>query len=196
MAKKPVVLKVQNGGCFDDLDVRDDEELTLKTGRPLDMFKQVLPSLDRRNFDFYSKCSVKEQKSYAPLVVMRWMSATNGDYDATHHYHLLNVNAYVNVDFWTLSSHHDLQHRLLALCGTGQSQRHNWIPMIKKTKKKSKVDDFLVTFFPRLNELELTIMKKTTSVEEYESFLSSRGLQVADVKKRVREWKAELKKGF
>lgn len=196
MAKKPQIKTVKNGGCFDDLDIRIDDDVDTSKARPLDMFKQVLPALDKKNYNFYSSCTDKEKKSYSPLVIMRWMSSTNGDYDATHHFHLLNVNSFVNVDFWTLSNHPDLQHRLLAMCGTGQNQRHQWIPMIKKAKKSSKVDTFISKIYPSLNELELRLIKKSMTNEEYEQFLYGQGLQDKEVKSHMRDWKDEKKKGF
>ncbi|AUS02592.1 coil containing protein [Vibrio phage 2.275.O._10N.286.54.E11] len=210
MAKKPVkILKVQNAGCFDDLDIQElDEQVEQKKARKLDMYKEVLPACDGKNYEYYQNLAESDKKGYQPLLIMRNMSyvssrkenfrSPHSDDEAAvlHAHHLLNVNDFVNKDFWTLAKHTDLQHRLLSICGIGVHCSHGWLPMMKKAGTTSKIDKFLKGFYPRLNELELSIMKKSMTNEEFETFLKENGFQDKEFKLLVKDWKAEKKKGF
>ena len=190
MAKAKVDLKVTNGGCFDDLNIINDGEFDVVKGRELDMFKQVLPAIDRKNYKFFEDLTDKEKKSYAPVVIMRWMS-TGNDNNGNHHYLLQNINNFVNVKFWELSKHAELQHKLMCVSSLGNNERHSWIPGIKKGYKKSKIDEFILSFKPGLSPLELQLIKKHTTSAEFEQYISELGLQEADIKKLMTLWKKE-----
>lgn len=190
--RKKKAIKVQNNlEVFDDLNIIEEVEAE-KKGFKLDMFKQVLPAIDRRDFGFYGRLTEDQQKAYQPYVVMRWMSATtdNGD---MHKYHVGNVNDFVNTDFWSLNNHPELQHKLLCMAGVGQPQRHQWIKFMGGKRKKSAINEFLLEQNPMLRDDELDILKSQTSNEEFEAYIKGLGKQDAEVKKLMKEWKAETK---
>ncbi len=193
MAKTEKVLKVTNGGCFDDLYIIDDEETTQKNERPLDMVRELLPALDRKEYNFYSTLSETQKKSYSPLVVMRWMGSSYSDGDYVHHKLLLDVNDVVNLDFWVLGKHPELQHKLLSLCGLGYKTSHQWIPMIKKHKARTKCMELLEPYFPTLNNQELKLLMDSLSFEEFKEFFESYGIQDGEIKKITKIWKDEHK---
>jgi hypothetical protein len=101
----------------------------------LDLFGQTLPALNRGDMDFYDRCTDEERKEIAPLILMRWLSGVQDSRKGG--LYISVMNEFVNKDFWALSKHPELQWKLMCVgnlaCG-GRSQRHQWIPGIKRAK--------------------------------------------------------------
>ena len=87
--------------------------------RPLDIFK-VLEQSDTKQIDMYSNLSDKEQKSYAPLVVQRWLSGT---YDKRQ---IMLINELLNPYVFALQHHKDLLWKLTTICTSGSKKRYSW----------------------------------------------------------------------
>jgi len=68
---------------------------------------EVLKALDMGDRAYYDGLTDEEKKAYVPLVIMRWMSALP-DQNSARHYSVLAVNDLVNVGFWELSKHTEL----------------------------------------------------------------------------------------
>ena len=83
-----------------------------KKAYKLDMFGKVLPALDKGVKDFYNKLEDEEKKGYSALVLMRAMSSL-GDQNPKAGYQLMIVNDFVNIGFWELSKHTELQLSLI-----------------------------------------------------------------------------------
>lgn len=196
MTKKNKEYKVQNNGVFDDLNIIEDDEIQNKKTKKLDMFRDVLPNLDKKNYNFYDSLSEAEKKGYAPLVIMQWMSSTNGDHNFMHHKHLLDVNEFVNIDFWNLSKHPELQHKLLCLCGAGTNQRHQWIPLMKKNQNKFKCSNILKSLSPNINDDEMKLILQNTANSEFEQFLKELGYQDKELKDTMKLWKEDKKRCY
>lgn len=125
----------------------------------LDMFNAVLPAIDRRDMSYWENLTDEERKAYAPLVLMRAMSSLgNQNNDAA--YELLMVNDLVNIRFWELTKHPELQHKLLCLTGLGKKQYHPWLSAKGSESKTKLVDSFLVELNPSINQTELKLLKQ------------------------------------
>ena len=113
-----------------------------ETKHALDL-KVVLNSLDSKRFNFYNNLTDEEKKGYHPIVLMRYMSSLTNNNDFQQ-YQILVTNEFVNVGFWSLSKHPELQHQLLCFVGLGKSNQYR--PWISKKSKSSmtKVDEFLL----------------------------------------------------
>lgn len=92
--------------------------------------KDVLKSLDHKNFDFYENLSEIEKKDFQPYVLMRFMQTGGNEYMADC-VQLMAVNEIVNKNFWDISNEKELQVRLLYSCGLDQTIYHKWIPQKK-----------------------------------------------------------------
>lgn len=90
-------------------------------------------------------------------------------------HHLLMVNGIVNVDFNTLRGHPGLQWRLLAVCGTGRSQQHPWIPPGKRGKKNTR-EGFLRENWPELGDQDITTLAVSLSDDELRELAQDQGL--------------------
>lgn len=159
-----------------------------KKAYKLDMFGKVLPALDKGNRDFYSKLDDEEKKGYAALVLMRAMSSL-GDQNPKAAYQLVMVNDFVNIGFWELSKHPELQHYLLCMTGLGSKQYHPWIAA-KQSKSKTKlVDEFLMELNPGCNETELDILKSQHDSASIKKLARDAGKNDAQVKQLTEDAK-------
>jgi hypothetical protein len=152
----------------------------------LDIFDEMR-ALDRKDFEWLDNQPEELRKTFSPLIAMRWFSAV-GDRCGLADYHVLMTNELVNIGFWDLSKYPDLQYRLMAAAGSGQVQRHNWIPGSKR-KNSNKLDKFLLGIYPHLNDDELTILKGKHTVESIKQLCKDTGMPDADVKPIVDDFK-------
>lgn len=98
----------------------------------VDIFKTVLPSLDKKNPDFFNALTEEEAKEIQPLLIMRWLTGGN---NARQIYFL---NELVNPFVFQLGKHKELLVYLLSLCGTGYSQQRYTFTKVK-SKKNTKM---------------------------------------------------------
>lgn len=156
-----------------------------KKAYALDMFREVLPALDKRNLGFYPSLTDEQAKAFSPLVVMRWMSAVDGR-DAA--YHIQMVNEFVNIGFWDLSKHPELQAKQLAICGSGKGQRHTWIPGTKK-RTTNKLDRLILEHYPSLSDHELAIYKSKLTRDSLKQWMRDLGWPDDEIKPILEDFK-------
>lgn len=102
----------------------------------LDIFK-LLSDIDRGNLDLWETLSEEEQKGFAPLIVMRWMSGYN---DARQ---IIYLNELVNPVVFVLGKHPKLLMLLLTICSSKQPRRYSWLKQ-SGNKKTNKVSNKLI----------------------------------------------------
>ena len=142
-----------------------------------DLFKDVIPALDRRDKKFYSRLNEEQQKDISIWTLTRWMSSTVRDADLQ----LSNVNDIVNAHAKFLTRHKELQWMLLAVSGTGRAERHEWIAPPKGVKK-NKLEEVILQHFPTFSDDELELFLTVNSVEELEQFFKDNGLDDKTIK--------------
>jgi hypothetical protein len=147
----------------------------------------VLQAIDRRNLTFYSNLNEEEKKAYVPLILMRYISSVT-DQNKNAAYSVLATNDLVNVGFWQLDKHKELQHMLLCLCGLGGKQYRPWIGL-KNRKTKNKIIEFLYEYFPNQKIDEIEIIYDSMDYESFLDFLNTSGISSAEVKNLTAEWK-------
>lgn len=144
----------------------------------LDMFKQILPALDRRDKHFYASLSDDEKKEFVPYVAMRFMSSV-AKHSAIEQ--LIMVNELVNHEFNTIGKHPELQWQLLALSGLGKSQFHSWIAPPRKVAK-SKFQQVLLDQYPHYKSDEITLLDNLMTDDEKLEFLIGYGYTDKEIK--------------
>lgn len=159
--------------------------------RKLDIFR-TLEQIDRRNKDFYEKLDEDEQKGFFPPIILRWLSAVP-DQGGKHAYYLHMVNELVNKDLWQLSgrdNHDQLIYKLMAMCGTGRKERHEWL---KIDRTKSKIDQFLMSKFPGSNALEIKLIKRQLDKDSFKDLVQKYAMPEKEEKALIAAWKKEQK---
>ena len=147
----------------------------------------VLQAIDKRNLKFYSTLNEEEKKAYVPLVLMRYISSVT-DQNRNVAYSVLATNDLVNVGFWQLDKHKELQHMLLCLCGLGGKQYRPWIGL-KNRKTKNKIIEFLCDYYPEQKIDEIEIIYENLDYESFLDFLNTSGISPAEIKSFTAEWK-------
>jgi hypothetical protein len=73
----------------------------------------------------------------------------------------------------------------MSLCGAEKkSIRRQWIPMPKRLKI-SKVDNYMLQWYPNANNDELKILTQNLSREEFEQFVKSTGCTDQELKESL-----------
>lgn len=197
-AKKEVRVR-QNDALFDDLNFYEDDIPVDKPKPKLDMFRDILPAINSGDYGYYGRLSAEETKLYQPYVIQRWLSNAPG---AMEQNYALNVNEFVNNQFWELSKDHaELQHMLMCVSAKLSNNlqpkprtRHKWLAFAGGKRVESKVNKFLLKHFPRLRDEELALWKRETTVEEFDEFLRYEGVQEKEHKELMKLFKDEKKK--
>jgi hypothetical protein len=156
--------------------------------------QRVLGELDAGNRKFYANLSPEEKKAYVPLVIMRWMSCL-GDQSPNKQYAIVMVNDLVNIGFWQLNKHPELQHLQLCLTGLGKKQYRQWISAKGKKSKSSSIDEFFLEMHPGANNDELAILRSSYDNDSFKQLLYAAGKSDKDVKSLMDDWKKLTKNG-
>lgn len=156
----------------------------------LDIF-QTLEAMDKRDYDYFNRLSDEEKKAFAGIVIMRWMSSVKTNNVELQKWHLLTTNGFVNKSIWdpALKDHTGLVYLLLASCGLGQKQFHEWIKAPTR-KTGGKIFEFLRDYYPTANNEELKYFLDINSADDFIELAKELGYQNDE----IRDLKKELKK--
>lgn len=157
----------------------------------LDMFKRLLPGLDRRDLKLWSKLSADERKGFSDIVALRYMSSVKTNNADMLEYHVQLANEFGNKHLWhpEIRKYPELQMMLLAMVGVGEPQQHEWIAK-PKAQKKNKVLEMISEIYPTWKMDELQLFFEINSVDELMDLFESAGYQ----KDELRKIKTEIKK--
>lgn len=165
-------------------DVEDDTKA--KTYK-LDLFRQVLPALDRRDKFYFSRLTPEEKASIEPWLLMRWMTSAVSDREQPHY--LLSINDFVNNNFSCLvqkktlgiEGHKELQWMLLALCGTGKTPQRKFMKP-PKGAVKNRLEEALLSFFPLLKDSDLELLIQINTQDDLKQFFIDNGYDDKTIK--------------
>jgi hypothetical protein len=170
-----------------------EEEKKSKTYKN-DMFNEVLPALDRGDKSFYNT-RTPEQKAELDKnmwMIMRWMSSTK----ANSEHHILMTNVLVNKDFSIFTKkiregkegHAELQWMLLAMCGVGRTQRHEFISPPRRPIE-NEFEEIIIQYYPLLNREELDLLLKVNTEEDFRQFFRENGYDDKSIDKLFKKGK-------
>lgn len=142
--------------------------------------EQVMAAVDLRKGDYYSKLESDDVKALSTFMVQRWASQVQGSREVQEQY-LLNVNDCSNIDYIATSSkHEELRWRVIALCGLGFKQRHEFIP--PKNAKKDKLTAWLIEQFPAMSDDEIELFKVVNGNDALEGIAIAKNMGNKDLK--------------
>jgi hypothetical protein len=147
----------------------------------LDIF-DVLRQINVSNQDVYSNLTEEEQKAFAPLVVMRWLSGANIDDQ------ILYLNKFVNPYVFPLGKHPHLLMQLMQVCGVGKAVRCNWLKQSSSKKKKTEVLKVLCQYY-EMTPREVNKLDVLPSNEDIIEMAEHLGWQKAEIAKLKKEMK-------
>jgi hypothetical protein len=149
----------------------------------------TLQALDRRDFGYYDKLTPEEKKAYSPFVLMRYMSSLSPQ-SSMQSYAVIATNDLVNLGFFNLGKHPELQHMLMCLAGTGRKQYRPYMgAKAGKGSKTKVVDEFLMELYPGCNATELAILKSQLDANSLKQLGKDAGLSDKELKELVEDGK-------
>jgi len=149
----------------------------------LDLFKEVLPNISRKNEKYYKSLTEEQAKEITPLVLMRWLSGTN---DARQVYFL---NELVNPFVFNLGKHKELLVDLMTLCTSGKQQRYKFVKVkSKKTSKTPKTVGVIKQFFEysTLDAIEVLPIISDDDILSFAEQLGRQPPEITAIKKELR----------
>lgn len=152
--------------------------------------KEEMRAADLQRFSFYQDITDEQRKAFSPLIAMKWLS-TVSDNSGLAEYYICMTNELVNIGFWDLTKHPELQWKLMAAAGSGSAQYHGWIPMAKSKRTGSKLDKFFLERHPGLNSDELALMKRNMTMDSFKQLLRDLAYLDADAKPLIEEFKKQ-----
>ncbi|MGI0076029.1 MAG: hypothetical protein ACREAU_01315 [Nitrosopumilaceae archaeon] len=88
----------------------------------VDLFKGLLPDLNRKKLDYYNSLPEDAKKEVQPFILLRWLTGTK---DAMQ---VVLLNEFFNPYVWSIGyKHKDLMMQLLTACTSGRQQFYSWI---------------------------------------------------------------------
>jgi len=109
--------------------------------RNLDLFKKVIPAIDRKDYNFYDTLSDVEKKEFAPMVLMRWGVNINYNNAELLGYYVRSTNHYTNKHLFALHKHPKLQWMMIVASSPKMGNyKRQWIGKKKKPMTKTQKD--------------------------------------------------------
>lgn len=157
----------------------------------LDLFDKLLPALDKRDFDIYSKLSDEEKKGFADIVAVRAMSSAKTNDRVKLEYFIAAANG-ANKHLWNpaLKDHKELKCMMLASAGIGSKVDHEYIKTQPIRKINAKIEEALRRYYPTASINELLMFIDMNDVDALIELGEMVGLQ----KEPLRDYKKEIKK--
>ena len=151
-----------------------------KATRKLDI-KQILSSVDRRDYNFYDNLSDDEKKEFFPFILMRYTSNVQGDREIQEWF-IERTNELVNKNFWVLSKEHKpLLWKLYAATGVGSIVFHPYLALGKK-EKAFKIEKLLCELYPAMKMDDIRVKASLMTKEDIEELFDKMGFDKKDRK--------------
>lgn len=124
-----------------------------------DLF-EALNALDKKDYGYYDRLTVEQQKKFVPYMMLLYMSCIKGS-DQLQRYYLMATNEYSNKYFFneSIQKHPKLQWLMLCSSSPGiGKQFHQWIPnlpqnltKLKTNAKLKDVKEYFVKIYPKVD---------------------------------------------
>jgi broad specificity phosphatase PhoE len=156
------------------------EKDTAPKERKLDMFREVIPAIDRRNMNFWTDLSDEQKKELSPWLVQRWASSAEAQAE-WQEYFIQATNERVNMHMADLSKHPELLWMLLASTGAKKGFRRSWLGASKRAKK-DHIMEFLGELYPNAGEQELELLREINDEAELKQIAEQMNLKTSEIK--------------
>jgi hypothetical protein len=136
----------------------------------------ALAALDKKDYEFFDRLTVEQQKGFSPFMLLHWLSAVTGVPDLQRYY-LQNTDLAANKHMFheNIIKHNKLQWLMLCAVSPGMGkQYHKWIPHIKRNytllveeAKQKEVQDYFSKVYPTANKnLLVEISEEFTRIQK------------------------------
>ena len=125
---------------------------------------EALEALDKKDYGYYDRLTLEQQKKFVPHMLIKWMSAvkSNGD---IQRYYLQSLDYYANKYLYNENIQKNPKLQWLMMCaaspGIGK-QFHQWVPEIKSRVAKLKenstqkeIQEYFQKIYPKANTSDI-----------------------------------------
>jgi hypothetical protein len=178
---------------------KDEEPIEAVKKYKLDLFKDVMPAINRKDFDFYDKCTEEERASIFPPVLLRWLTTVNKGFNVEHSSETQNSIVFINeminkIGLFNIPSSKDRDHKklqwlMLCVAGTGNSRTmHGWVP-VAGTSSTPLIDALIKIHNPLIGKQEMDTFKMIITQERLVELCKDTGMDDKEIKKHTEELK-------
>jgi hypothetical protein len=145
---------------------------------------QAIEALDKKDYDFFDRLTIEQQKGFVPFLLLTYMSNVSGNKNLQSYYlQSTEYAANVNIFHENIIKHNKLQWLMLcAISPNMGKQYHKWIPHLKRNyallteeAKLKDVQDYFSKVYPNtdkdlLNEVSaeyVKIQKRKVKLGQY-----------------------------
>lgn len=118
----------------------------------------ALAALDKKDYGFFDRLTVEQQKGFTPFMLLNWISVVSGASDLQRYY-LQNTDYTANIHMFNenIIKHNKLQWLMLCTVSPNMGkQYHKWIPHIKRNytlllepAKQKEIQDYFTKVYPK-----------------------------------------------
>lgn len=146
--------------------------------RKLDLFEQVLPAIDRKDYDFYDRLTdeqKKEMKSQA-LLYLRWGASININDPILLHYYLASFNHHANKNFFDFYEHPKLQWLMITASSPNLGKyKHKWVGKKKAKDPRDDIKKQLANMYPTYKEEDIEVLSNFVTKKELNKYAKDSG---------------------
>jgi hypothetical protein len=125
-----------------------------------------LAKLSVSDFKYVDALPEADKKTFAPVVIMRWLSGT------TDKKQIRYLNHFVNPMVFNMYQHPDMAFRLMMASCTGAARKYSWIKRNKKTEKSTLSVEVIKAYYQcsaREAQQYLSVLSKDDLMEMAEA---------------------------
>jgi hypothetical protein len=142
----------------------------------------ALEALDRKDYGWYDRLTVEQQKGFTPFMLLTWMSTIQGKADLQRYY-VQSATYAANKHMFndTIMDHKKLQWLMLCAISPGLGkQYHKYLPQIKRKvsllqepAKLSDIKDYFKKVYPKTDdETIVAVSEEYTRVQKRKFYLA------------------------
>lgn len=144
-----------------------------------------MANLDSKNRDFYNSLSEEEQKKFSVYLMLRWGSCVESSPEIEAYY-LLSTNQNLNMHFFDISNHPNLQWLCASSISPGiGNMKHTWISHKKKSNVNNKTIKFLKEIYPNYKDDEIETLGRLNSKDDIKRLARDFGWSDDRIKKEL-----------
>jgi len=144
--------------------------------RKLDLFNEILPAIDRKDYDFYDRLTDEQKKEIQPLLLLRWGASIDINDPILLHYYLASFNHHANKNFFNLYKHPKLQWLMIAASSPNLGKyRRKWLGKKKTKDPKDEIKKQLASIYPTYKEDDIEVLSNFVTKKELKQYDKDRG---------------------
>jgi hypothetical protein len=146
--------------------------------KKLDLFNQVLPAIDRKDYNFYDNLTDEQKKEFKQqsILHMRWGCSLDVDDRILQHYYVASFNHRANKNFFNVYNHPKLQWLLIAASSPKLGKyRRKWLGKKKAKDPKDDIKKQLANIYPTYKEEDLEVLSNFVTKKELKQYDKDRG---------------------